>query len=187
MADLLRVAVRSRLNILVSGPAGSGKTALLAALARDIEEARVVTVARHRAFRTAAPQRIELVAQGEAAPLPALMSAGASLRPDLLVVDSVQLEDVPELVERLSRGTRGTVAALEPASLAAGLAHAVDVVVRLGRGADGRYRVVSLQDAEGMAVFVHESGHFVRRSTRPAFAGAVAAAGHAGSLAATLR
>ncbi len=187
MADLLRIAARCRLNVLVSGPSASGKTALLAALARDVEDARVVTVAPHRAFRSVAPARIELVAQAETAPLPALLAAGASLRPELLVVDSVQLEDVPVLVERLSRGTRGTIAAIEPTSLAAGLGHAFDLVVRLGRSADGRHRVLAMQDAAGALLFVHEGGQFERRSAKPNFAAAVLAAGLGDSLAATLR
>ena len=36
MADLLRIAARCRLNMLMVGPERSGKTALLAALARDL-------------------------------------------------------------------------------------------------------------------------------------------------------
>ena len=187
MADLLRIAARCRLNVLVSGPAGSGKTALLAALARDMGEARIVTVARHRFFRSAAPSRIELVAQGDEAAYPALLAAGSSLRPDLFVVDSVRLEDVPALVEHLSRGARGTVAAIEPASLPEGVGRSADLFIRLARGSDGLHRVVSMQDAAGSPVFVYEEGRFQRRTSEPAFADVVRAAGLGEALTATLR
>ena len=57
MADLLRIATRSRLNMLVVGPERSGKTALAGRPGARLSGARVVTLARHRAFRW--PQRLE--------------------------------------------------------------------------------------------------------------------------------
>ena len=170
MADLLRRAARARRNILVCGPAASGKTALLVALARDREEVRVATVARHRAFRSAAATRVELVVQADGASLPVLLSAAGGLRPELLVADSLRLEDIPALVERFARGPRGTIAALEPATLAAGLSHAVDLVVRTARGRDGLCRIVSLQDASGTVLFAFDGGHFQRRGSDAAIA-----------------
>ena len=95
--------VGSGLNMLVSGGAGSGKTALLAAIARDLDGvARVVSVARHRQFRWAAASKVELVVS-PAAPYPALVVAAARLQPALLVLDSIGLADVPALSERLRR------------------------------------------------------------------------------------
>lgn len=186
MADLLRLGAHCRLNILVAGPPGSGKSALLAALVRDREEARVVTVARNRIFHRPAPSKVELVAVPGVTPLATLIGAGAGLQPDLLVVDSVELEDVPALVERLAR-SRGTVAAVEPESLAFGLAQSVDVVLRLGRGRDGQYRVAAMLDGKGNALFVHEEGGFRRRSTTPSFGATVAGLGLGEALASILR
>ncbi len=186
MADLLRLAAHCRLNILVAGPPGSGKSALLAALVRDREQARVVTVARNRIFHRPAPSRVELVAVRGVTPLATLIGAGAGLQPDLLVVDSVELEDVPALVERLAR-SRGTVAAVEPESLAFGLAHSVDLVLRLGRGRDGQHRVTAMLDGKGNALFVHEKDGFRRRSTAPSFAATVGGLGLGGALASILR
>lgn len=186
MADLLRLGAHCRLNILVAGPPGSGKSALLAALVRDREQSRVVTVARNRIFRRPAPSKVELVAVPGVTPLAALIGAGAGLQPDLLVVDSVQLEDVPALVERLAR-SRGTVAAVEPESLAFGLAQSVDLVLRLGRGRDGQHRVAAMLDGKGNALFVHEESGFRRRSTTPSFAATVGGLGLGEALASILR
>ncbi|MFM8534449.1 MAG: ATPase, T2SS/T4P/T4SS family, partial [Acidimicrobiia bacterium] len=187
MADLLRLAAHCRLNVLVAGPPGSGKTALLAALVRDRDEARVVTVSRGRVFRWPSPSKVELVAVPNVTPLPALVAAGAGLQPDLLVVDSVQLEDVPALVERLARGGRGTVAAVEPESLAFGLTQSVDLVLRLGRSRDGQHRVVAMLDGKGSALFVHEEGGFRHRGSTPSFSAAVGALGLGEALASVLR
>jgi len=178
MADLLRIAARSGLNMLVSGPEGSGKTALVAAIARDLDGvARVVTVARHRQFRWAAPSKVELVVSS-AASYPLLLAAAARLQPALLVLDSIRLEDVPALGERLLRGERGTLAAVVPEALAAGLVRSADLVVRLGRGRDGLVRALALEDSNGQPVFVHEDGGFQRRTTAPAFASILQAKGH---------
>jgi type IV secretory pathway ATPase VirB11/archaellum biosynthesis ATPase len=187
IADLLRIAARSSLNMLVSGPEGSGKTALLAAIARDLDGvARVVTVARHRQFRWAAPSKVELVVS-QASPYPVVLAAAARLQPSLLVLDSIRFEDAPALGERLLRGERGTLAALGPAAMAAGLARSVDLVVRLGRGRDGLSHAVSLEDANGQPVFVHDDGGFHRRTVAPAFAPIVQAKGYGEALARLLR
>lgn len=187
IADLLRLAARSGLNVLVSGPEGSGKTALLAAIARDLDGvARVVTVARHRQFRWAAPTKVELVVS-QVSPYPVVLAAAARLRPQLLVLDSIRLEDVPELGERLLRGERGTLAALGSDAMAAGLARSVDVVVRLSRGRDGLSHAVSLEDASGQPVFVHDDGAFRLRATAPAFAATLQAKGYGEALVRILR
>ena len=91
IADLLRIAARCRLNVLIEGPAGSGKTAVLAAIARDLGgAARLVTVARHREFSWLSPAKVELVAPSgveAGVPYPVLLTAGTRLRPDLLIVE----------------------------------------------------------------------------------------------------
>jgi pilus assembly protein CpaF len=186
MADLLRIATRSRLNMLVVGPERAGKTALLAALARDLGDARVVTLARHRAFRWASTSKVELTASPQA-PLAALLAAGVRLRPDLLVIDSLQPSDAAALGDLLSAGARGVVAAGEPPAMAGVPRQSVDVVVSVGR-LHGSFVVTSIEDATGAQLFAYQNGGgFLRRTATASFAGTVHKAGHGEALSSVLR
>ncbi|MBN9088195.1 MAG: Flp pilus assembly complex ATPase component TadA [Reyranella sp.] len=172
-AKLLRLCARGRLNMLVSGPRGSGKTALLAALIRDLDPAqRVVTVAGHREFRWPMASKVELVASAEV-PFATLISAAARLEPGLLVLDGVQLADVAALSERLLRGAPGTLATIEPEVMSAALARSAELVVRID-GVDGTFRVVAVEDAAGVPAFAGRA---------PAFAATLQARGLGESLA----
>jgi type IV secretory pathway ATPase VirB11/archaellum biosynthesis ATPase len=177
VAELLRLCVRSRLNVLVAGPAGSGKTVLLMALIRDLDSAhRVATVASHRHFQ--ASSRVELVAQA-AAPFAVLIEAAARLDPGVLVLDGVPPEAVPALSDRLRVAALGTLAAIRP-ELVSDLARAVDVVVRTDC-VDGQPRVVAVEDSAGAPAFLLEGGKLVR--AKPAFAATLQARGAGESLA----
>jgi len=188
IAGFLRMAARARLRVLVLGPDGSGKTALLAAIARDAALQRVATLARHREFGWPSDAKIELVAGEAGSPSYAeLMAAAARLQPDLLILDSVRIEDVSSLAERLMRGARGIVAAVGTDVAAAALARSADLVVRLGRSRDGFFRAVSLEDVTGAALVIHDGGQFVRRMVQPAFATTVREAGYGEALARILR
>jgi pilus assembly protein CpaF len=190
IADLLRIAVRCRLDMLVIGPEGSGKTAVLAAIARDLgDTVRVVTLARHREFRWPSPSKVELVAppEGEGgASLPALLAAGVRLRPDLLLVDSIEPRELSALGKALSHGERATIAAVPPAAAIA-LQGLFDLSVRLGRGRDGLFRVVSAADSSGAELFGQENGRFRRGTTEPSFAALVRDAGYGEALSTVLR
>jgi pilus assembly protein CpaF len=186
-AALLRVAMRARLNILILGPAGAGKTAMLAAMGRDLEAAmRLVTVARHRQFRWPVATKVELVSSSET-PYPVLLTAAERLRPDILLLDALQRSETEALGLLASRNPRGVVAACEPGVAATDFTRTVDLLVRLARSRDGLYRAISMEDAAGAAVFVHEDGRFLCRTRHPAFAPKIQAAGFAEHLAALLR
>jgi len=185
MADLLRIATRSRLNMLVVGPERAGKTALLAALARDLGDARVVTLASHRAFRWASASKVELTVSSQA-PLAALLPAGLRLRPNLMVVDSLQPSDASALADLLSAGARGVVAAGEPQAIAGVPRQSVDLLVSVGR-LHGSFVVTSIEDATGAQLFVHQKGGgFQRRTATPSFSGTVHKAGYGEALSSVL-
>ncbi|GEP58880.1 ATPase, T2SS/T4P/T4SS family [Reyranella soli] len=186
MADLLRIAIRSRLNILVVGPEKAGKTALLAALTRDLADVRVVTVAPHREFRGismagASMAKVELVASAQVS-LSALLAAGNQFRPDLLVVDSLQPADAAALEKLLSAGARGILAAGEPRAVAGVPRQSVDLLVSVGR-LRGSFVVTAIEDATGAELFAYQKdGGFQRRASTPSFARTVHEAGYGEAL-----
>jgi len=179
VAELLRLSARSRLDMLVVGPHASGKTALLAALVRDLDPAlRVVTVANHRHFQATTASRVELVTQATA-PFAQLMAAASRLDPGMLVLDGVPLADAGALSQRSKRGAAGILAAVAPEAMPA-LARSVDLVVRTDR-IDGGPRVVAVEDSTGAAAFTLEDGKLVRG--KPAFAATLQARGLGDTLA----
>jgi pilus assembly protein CpaF len=186
MADLLRIASRSRLNIRIVGGGGSGKTALLAALARDRGDGRVVTLARDRAFDWPSSSKVELVAV-PSLPFATLLAAGAQLRPDLFVIDDLQAADRPALEELLACGMCGLVAAGVPQAMAAPASGTIDLTVRLEPAALGLFIVSALEDASGAPLFAYEMGEFHRRTDRPSFARSVQEAGYGEALSSLLR
>jgi type IV secretory pathway ATPase VirB11/archaellum biosynthesis ATPase len=186
MADLLRIATRSRLNVLVVGPERAGKTALLAALARDLGDARIVTLARHREFRWPSASKVELTVSPQAT-FDALLAAGARLSPDHFLVDSPQPAEAPALGALLSQGMRGVVVAGEPQAMAIVSRAAVDLLVSVGRRG-GSFIVAAMEDAAGAQIFAHgRDGGFHRRTMAPSFAAAVQEAGHGTALSRALR
>jgi Flp pilus assembly CpaF family ATPase len=186
MADLLRIATRSRLNVLVVGPEKAGKTALLAALARDLGDARVVTLAPHREFRWAAAAKVELTTSPQA-PLATLLPAALRLRSDLLVVDSLQPSDASALGDLLMTGARGIVAAGEPQAMAGVPRQSVDLLVSVGR-LHGSFVVTAIEDATGAQLFAYQNGSgFQRRTASASFAGTVHKAGYGEALSSVLR
>ncbi|MBI2739241.1 MAG: CpaF family protein [Rhodospirillales bacterium] len=181
MADLLRIAVRSRLSVLVVGPEKAGKTALLAALTRDRGDARVVTVAPHREFRWKSAAKVELVASPQVS-LATLLATGLQLRPDLLVVDSLQPSDAAALGKLLSGKACGIVAAGEAPAVAGVPRQSVDLLVSVGR-LRGLSVVTSMEDATGVQLFAYQKdGGFQRRVNTPSFARTVHEAGYGEAL-----
>jgi type IV secretory pathway ATPase VirB11/archaellum biosynthesis ATPase len=168
--------------MLVTGPQYCGKTALLAALVRDLEPSvRVVTVATHRHFAWPMASKAELVAAPPVS-VAKLIPPAAKLEPGLLVLDDVALHDVAALAERLLRGAPGTLAALATEAMSDALIRSVDLVARIGRSGDGVFRVVTVEDSTGAMVFRHENGKLERGTTTPAFAASLQARGHGATL-----
>jgi pilus assembly protein CpaF len=171
MAAVLRLAVRSRLNVLVSGGPGTGKTGLLAALARAAPaDERIVTLEHDAELRPDVPHHVSLVVADESGIGPTqLFAAALALRPDRLLVDGVSETVVPGLVRAIAAGTDGiaaTVAAATPqdgfdrleAALRAvdaavpaaearrRLSGAFELVLHLERQRDGLCRIARMAD-----------------------------------------
>jgi pilus assembly protein CpaF len=168
-AALLRRIVETRLAFLVSGGTGSGKTTLLNALLSLVPaQERLVVVEDASELRPQHPHTVALEARpanvegaGEV-PLRVLVRQALRMRPDRLVVGEVRGDEVTDLLAAMNTGHEGgcgtlhansaadVPARVEALALAAGmsraavhsqLAAAVDVVVHLVRGPDGRRRL----------------------------------------------
>ncbi|WP_375497682.1 TadA family conjugal transfer-associated ATPase [uncultured Jatrophihabitans sp.] len=170
IATLLRALVSARLAFVVTGGTGTGKTTLLGALlgevsARDrllvIEDAAELVIRHPHVVRLVT--RAANVEGAGAVGLRELVRQALRMRPDRLVVGEFRGAEMVELLVALNTGHEGSAATLHANSAAdvparfsalgalAGLpaaavtslvASAIDVVVHLHRGRDGR-RVVA--------------------------------------------
>ena len=175
-AFLLEEVVDSRCAFLVTGGTGTGKTSVLSALLSLVDPGeRIVLVEDASELRPDHPHVVALEARppniegaGEIT-LQTLVRQALRMRPDRLVVGEVRGAEVVDLLAALNTGHGGgcgtlhansaadVPARIEALSLAAGLpreaahsqlASALDVVVHLGRGRDGRRRVLELAAPE---------------------------------------
>jgi len=179
MGDFLETCVGARRNVLVCGAPGSGKSAIVAALALAAgEEERIVTVEEVAELEIGRDGWIALEARpGDSNGTPtvdvgALLRSALRMRPDRLVVGDVRGAESLELIQAMassndgtiaSVGGEGPVAALQRLASMARLAtpgasdhslrdlvaSAVDVVVHVARYADGAYRVASIAEVIG--------------------------------------
>ena len=197
-AALLAEVVAARCAFLVTGGTGSGKTSVLSALLSLVDPTeRLVVVEDASELRPDHPHVVALEARppniegvGEIT-LRSLVRQALRMRPDRLVVGEVRGAEVVELLAALNTGHAGgcgtlhansaadVPARIEALALAAGLpraaahsqlAAALDVVIHLGRDADGARRVrevaVPERESEGLVVLrtaaTFEAGRVVR-------------------------
>jgi pilus assembly protein CpaF len=171
-AFLLEEVVDARCAFLVTGGTGTGKTSVLSALLSLVDPGeRIVLVEDASELRPEHPHVVALegrpanIEGAGAISLRTLVRQALRMRPDRLVVGEVRGGEVVDLMAALNTGHGGgcgtlhansaadVPARVEALSLAAGLpreaahsqlAAALDVVIHLGRGRDGRRRVLEL-------------------------------------------
>ena len=188
-ADLLRGIVAARLAFLVSGGTGVGKTTLLAALLSLVPaHERLVLVEEAGELMPAHPHVVRLEARppniegaGEIT-VRTLVRQALRMRPDRLVVGEVRGAEIVDLLAALNTGHEGgcgtlhansareVPARVEALGVAAGLGRAavhsqlgaaVDAVLHLVRGRDGRRRIAEISVLErGADGLVHALAAF---------------------------
>lgn len=173
---VLHEAITQRCNIVVSGATSSGKTTLLAALAAEIEPGtRLVVLEDVAELRLEHPHVVRLETR-DATPdgvgalgLDALLRTALRLRPDRLVVGEIRGTEAVHLLHALNTGHDGSMStvhansALDALARLASLvlqsapnwplaavrehvARAIDIVVHVERGPDGRRQVVDVAE-----------------------------------------
>jgi len=180
LAELLAAAVRSRLNILISGGTGAGKTTLLNVLSNAIPSTeRIVTIEDSAELQL----QQEHVVRLETRP-PNMEGAGAvtqrdlvrntlRMRPDRIVVGEVRGSEVLDMLQAMNTGhdgslstvhansTRDALSRLETMVLLSGISPpvraireyisaALDMTVHLARLSDGTRKVVRVTEVTGM-------------------------------------
>ncbi len=180
MLELLKGAVKSRLNILVSGGTGAGKTTLLNILSGYIsEKERIVTIEDSAELQ----MKQEHVVRLECRP-PNVEGKGAvkqrqlvinclRMRPDRIIVGEVRGEEALDMLQAMNTGHDGSlttihansprdaIARLETMALMANLnlpekairqqiTSAIAVVLQVSRMSDGTRRVTHLTEISGM-------------------------------------
>jgi len=180
MLELLRGAVKARLNVLISGGTGAGKTTLLNVLSGFIsDKERIVTIEdsaelqmkqRHCVRLETRPSNIE----GRGAVLQRqLVINSLRMRPDRIVVGEVRGEEALDMLQAMNTGHDGSLttvhansprdalARVETMAMMANLnlpekavrrqiASAVQLVVQISRFNDGTRRVTHLSEITGM-------------------------------------
>ncbi|QFT61588.1 Putative conjugal transfer protein [Roseivivax sp. THAF30] len=181
MAGFLSLAAHLRLNILISGGTGSGKTTLMNALSQYIpEDERLVTIEDAAELRLQQPHVVRFETRppnvegtGEVT-MRTLVRNALRMRPDRIIIGEIRGDEVLDLLQAMNTGHDGSMSTLHAnsprealtrvesmASLAGfnpgtgvvrrQLAEAVNLVVQVSRMRDGKRRITSISEIAGMA------------------------------------
>ncbi|HEY5188108.1 MAG TPA: CpaF family protein [Solirubrobacteraceae bacterium] len=179
-AELLSKCVQARLNILISGGTGSGKTTMLNALSSSIPDSeRIITIEdaaelylnqRHVLRLESRPKNIE--GEGEIA-IRDLVKNSLRMRPDRIVIGECRGPEALDMLQAMNTGHDGSLstlhansprdalARLETMVMMAGydlplraireqIASAIDLLIQIERMSDGSRRVVAITEVQRM-------------------------------------
>jgi len=178
--NFLQAVVRARLNVIVCGGTGSGKTTMLNCLSAFVpEDERIVTIEDSAELSLQQPHvvRLEtrpanLEGKGEITQRE-LVKNCLRMRPDRIIVGEVRGAEVLDMLQAMSTGHDGSIATihanspreclgrLEMMMLLAGfsipqramrqqIASAVNIVVHVSRLSDGTRKVMRISELSGM-------------------------------------
>jgi pilus assembly protein CpaF len=153
MAEFLELAVKSRRNVVVSGPAGSGRSTVLQAMARAAEGERVVSVEEAEEIDLGDGHWIPLVGKGGGARQ--ALSYALRLKPERLVVGDVRGPETLELLTAMAAGTDGVLCVVQASSPR----HALDRLAQLARLAPEApsQKTINEELGRGVNLIVHLS------------------------------
>jgi len=180
MAMVLKIAARTRLNILISGGTGSGKTTLLNALSRMIDEGeRIVTIEDAAELQLQQPHVVRLETRpanlegsGEITQRDLVKNA-LRMRPDRIILGEIRAGEALDMLQAMNTGHDGSMCTihanrprealtrLENMVAMAGvklpneavrsqIAVAVNLIVQISRMRDGIRRITQITEVVGM-------------------------------------
>lgn len=180
IVQVLRAVVHARLNIMISGGTGSGKTTLLNVLSGFIPETeRIVTIEDSAELQLRQPHVVRLETrlpniEGKGQVVQRdLVRNSLRMRPDRIVVGEVRGAEALDMLQAMNTGhdgslttihansARDALSRIETMVATAGIsfpmravrtqiASAIDIVIHTERQEDGRRRLTSLQEINGM-------------------------------------
>ena len=119
MAELFRIAVKARLNVLISGGTGAGKTTFMNALSREIDHSeRLVTIEDAAELQLQQPHVIRLETRTMSAEgtgqvtMRDLLLNTLRMRPDRIIVGEVRGEEAREMLQAMNTGHPGSMCTL---------------------------------------------------------------------------
>jgi pilus assembly protein CpaF len=198
MGDLLKAAVRGRISLIISGGTGTGKTTLLNALSNFVpSEERLITIEDaaelqlqqlHVGRLETRPPNIE--GKGEIRQRDLVKNA-LRMRPDRIIIGECRGEEAFDMMQAMNTGHEGsmtTIHANSPRdalkrleqmvamagmglpipSVRSQIASAITIIMQLQRLPDGRRRLISINEIDGMegeVIRMHEIFRFVKERT----------------------
>jgi pilus assembly protein CpaF len=180
MADLLQACVTARLNIVVSGGTGAGKTTILNVLSSFIPETeRIVTIEDAAELRMQQTHTVRMetrpanIEGSGAIPIRQLVINALRMRPDRIIVGEVRGEEALDMMQAMNTGHDGSLTTIHSNNPRDGLSRlevmmgmasatmsvnsirqqitsAVDLFVHVARFSDGSRRVTHITECVGM-------------------------------------
>ena len=180
LAELLSAMVKAKMNILISGGTGTGKTTLLNVLSASIpHHERIVTIEDAAELQLQQPHVVRLETRppniegkGEVSQR-ALVRNSLRMRPDRVILGEVRGAEVLDMLQAMNTGHEGSMATLHANSprdaltrlenmagyggavvaqdaMRQQISSAINAVVQIVRLNDGRRKLISLQEITGM-------------------------------------
>jgi pilus assembly protein CpaF len=180
LSKVLKAIVQGRLNVVISGGTGAGKTTMLNILSGFVPlTERVVTIEDSAELQLQQPHVVRLETRppniegkGEVAQRDLVRNA-LRMRPERIIVGEVRGAEALDMLQAMNTGHDGSLTTVHANSprdalsrietmvsmtgmtfpikaLRAQMASAINVVIQVARDEDGRRRVISLQEINGM-------------------------------------
>ncbi|GFE81910.1 Flp pilus assembly protein TadA [Steroidobacter agaridevorans] len=180
IAQVMDAIVKTRLNVVVSGGTGAGKTTLLNLMSGFIPDTdRIVTIEDSAELQLQQPHVVRLETrppniEGRGAVTQRdLVRNSLRMRPDRIVLGEVRGGEALDMLQAMNTGHDGSLTTIHAntprdalgrienmvsmtgisfptKALRSQIASAIDIVIQVERMEDGRRRVVSLQEINGM-------------------------------------